>query len=872
MTEELDPIGYEGRSDLLRSIEALAASPASNALQQEPVCSQKRLAATSALFATLQATLPPAVLDTAAGANSRDPAPVLTLRRPQQQRHAAAATAGGEGASSSTTAAAAWHACAAGLATVLRFDEPDVIESVIGFWRGVCGLLDGSRWEALSSRPAVRQQGFVGWLWQAGPELLEAVVGQLHVFYQLTGISHLRQQPSKLSHHSKTLLTLLQLTAAEHAAQQLLQLLGWADSGLTCGDAFSLATQLLQLSADDPHADAWAAAAAAAAPHCTEQHPQPLGVSSGGPQAGALLLAQHAGSFLMSSFHEAAGGRPSWALSDYDACMVRLLAAVLGVEESETVRGDPTGGRAGGARGRSGNNRTGSKTRARHFNDPVCEAVERCGGPGRFGVLARLLASHPQWDVLARGLYLVVDAARRQQQQQAEADATAAPAVGATAAAGGGGKKGAAVAAAVVGQAKSVLPVLAEVARAGAPEDDAPAQAARSAALLLGLSALTRPEAGCGVEWRCEALEGMQRCAARFMEDHPDADDGLHAWLWAPAALDALLSTLLYDPSIKCRRAAVDAAAVVAVPGDTAAAGALVRTLAAKARDKDCQVAVAALELLVQVPAAVMADCFDEQTWQQLVVAGLRASAGGEAATAATQQRRQKRQHELSDDGRAAFLGLLSDVMRWDEAAAARQPGGGRLGGFRRVLLLLLHDPRLESTWEEAARQLEAEAEEQRQQQQQQRRRRQGAGPEGQAGAQVRRRRRNAVVDSSNSDDSWDSASEEEQGGAGEEGEKEEEDDSEVWEEESEGAVGGGVQQEEEGAAGESALGRAAVPIVSGCAGDEGSRRQGDGNPESKQSLVDCLLGGFEEQLAIEMEVDDDEGSGSLFFARAGYT
>lgn len=69
--------------------------------------------------------------------------------------------------------------------------------------------------------------------------------------------------------------------------------------------------------------------------------------------------------------------------------------------------------------------------------------------------------------------------------------------------------------------ARRVLAALGGVSAAGAHCADA--AAARLAALLAGLAALTQQGAGCGVEWRVAALGEMGRAVGRFQDAYPGA-------------------------------------------------------------------------------------------------------------------------------------------------------------------------------------------------------------------------------------------------------------------------------------------------------------------------------------------------------------
>lgn len=147
------------------------------------------------------------------------------------------------------------------------------------------------------------------------------------------------------------------------------------------------------------------------------------------------------------------------------------------------------------------------------------------------------------------------------------------------------------------------------------------------------------------------------------------------------------------------------AASAVAVPGGGPAAAALVQALSLKCRDKDGQVALAALELLLQIPLQMLAATLDAEAWRECVLAGLTAAAGGGGAgTAVAAGKRAAGSGSaaaLSCEGRAALFGVLQAVLSGPTTVAPHAlrgvPGGGRgavgLDGCRREVLQLLHNP-----------------------------------------------------------------------------------------------------------------------------------------------------------------------------------
>ncbi|GIL89199.1 hypothetical protein Vretifemale_17043, partial [Volvox reticuliferus] len=93
------------------------------------------------------------------------------------------------------------------------------------------------------------------------------------------------------------------------------------------------------------------------------------------------------------------------------------------------------------------------------------------------------------------------------------------------------------------------------------------------------------------------------------MSHHGDGGGHGHqqaALLWPRAAVDALLFSLLHDPSIKVRRAAIRLVSLVVLPAGGDGAARLTKTLLKKLRDKDALVSDRALQLLVQLPPALI--------------------------------------------------------------------------------------------------------------------------------------------------------------------------------------------------------------------------------------------------------------------------
>ncbi|GLC36399.1 hypothetical protein PLESTM_000439400 [Pleodorina starrii] len=78
------------------------------------------------------------------------------------------------------------------------------------------------------------------------------------------------------------------------------------------------------------------------------------------------------------------------------------------------------------------------------------------------------------------------------------------------------------------------------------------------------------------------------------------------ALLWSAASVDALFFSLLHDPSIKVRRVAMRLVSLVVLPAGGDGAIRLARVLLMKLRDKDALVSDRALELLVQLPIALI--------------------------------------------------------------------------------------------------------------------------------------------------------------------------------------------------------------------------------------------------------------------------
>jgi hypothetical protein len=144
-------------------------------------------------------------LSAGGAAGARDAAPRLArASRPRAVPAAAHGTACGA-SFGAHGGAGAWGACGGALSVVLRVEEPDVINSVILFWRRVADRLAGG-WlpgaggaaavgaaaGAPGAAPPGEQAGdplerYAAWLWAAGPELLAAIVARAHAFFRLTG-------------------------------------------------------------------------------------------------------------------------------------------------------------------------------------------------------------------------------------------------------------------------------------------------------------------------------------------------------------------------------------------------------------------------------------------------------------------------------------------------------------------------------------------------------------------------------------------------------------------------------------------------------------------------------------------------------------
>jgi hypothetical protein len=339
------------------------------------------------------------------------------------------------------------------------------------------------------------------------------------------GITHLQQRPMRTA--AKALLMLLQLTAGPSAAvapaavagtatptaaAQLLELMGCAaasgggvsaSSGsravmarvMPCSDAFSQCCLLLQLSAGAPGAEAWEAGQLRSG----GGGDGPLGCEPAGSglacRAAAFLLECY-GHDGVRSCSAAAGD----SLSDYDACMVWLVASMAAGPGGAAAA---AGGASGGAKRRGtrgGGSLEGGSEEAR---------LLAWAGSAGFRALAEVVAGHPRWDVLACGLVRAVELEATQDGAAAAQGAAGAPP---------GRGAGAAAAAAALRRVRRALRVLFEVARAAAGAEE---RTARTAALLRGLSALTRPEAMCCAEWRAEALGEMELAVTAFVEDHP---------------------------------------------------------------------------------------------------------------------------------------------------------------------------------------------------------------------------------------------------------------------------------------------------------------------------------------------------------------
>lgn len=175
-------------------------------------CSDARRRAQSTLMHLLQSSLPmprtpAAATDPLPGPLL--PAPALSRRRTDRDvsADAAAAAAGAPSAPLHppvAAMAAAWKAATPALNIVLQFEEADIIEGVIEFWREISSKLEGVDWldcisssgddesgaeQAAQCLHQQRQQRYIRWLWQTGPELVAAVVSQAHSFFRLTGDS-----------------------------------------------------------------------------------------------------------------------------------------------------------------------------------------------------------------------------------------------------------------------------------------------------------------------------------------------------------------------------------------------------------------------------------------------------------------------------------------------------------------------------------------------------------------------------------------------------------------------------------------------------------------------------------------------------------
>lgn len=741
-----------------------------------PDAGDARCAAATRLLSLLTESLPAVSAGHSTGGGTAGRAPVLLRARQQRAQADSAAEAP---LPPPLAAANAWRAAGGALRVVLRFEEPEVVAAVVEFFRATGAALLGSPpADVPAGAPAADADGdaaarFVAWLWRCSPELLAEAVGRAHDFWALTGISALRRAAAANDASLlPLLLTVLQLTDGGGAAAQLVEL-AWgvnaaaaaaAQAGapaaaamtqvLGCGDAFAAVARLLQLSAGDANTTAWEARAGAG-------------------------LARRAAAFLWAGYSGATGppvagmGAQRPPFSAYDLCMVRLLASLVA---------SVTGGSAAVQHGSTKGRRAKAPPATARGSEAACALAFDGAAPGA-RALALLVASHPRWDVLLRGLIVALEA-----DAAAAATSGSAPAPPISPAAVLGVLSAIARAAAAAGDAG------ADVADTGASADGdadgaAPRAAACAAHLLFALASLARPDAGCGAEWRAEALAEMGRAAAWLEARHPEAPEALLATLWGPATLDALLCCLLYDPSVKARRAAVALVAAVALPGASPAAAALARALATKARDRHARVAVGALELLLQIPFGFVAAALDPSALRACLAAALQACAASAAATAATSAATQGDGQVIGPEARAAFLETVSGLLAPTAPNSDNSAGVASAAG--RALVALLHDASFAASVEAVAAHCERERQrEQRREQEQQREsaaaasraaRDQAAAVARGGGARRRRRaggRRRQVVGSS-SDDGWESSD-----GAEEESEEAEEEGEEQAEEE----------------------------------------------------------------------------------------
>lgn len=199
-----------------------------------------------------------------------------------------------------------------------------------------------------------------------------------------------------------------------------------------------------------------------------------------------------------------------------------------------------------------------------------------------------------------------------------------------------------------------------------------------------------------------------------------DADD-LQLLLWCDTSVESLLYCASHDPSVQARRAAVQLLQHVVLPHSSSTARALIRCLADKLCDKDSGVAVAALQLFVQLDPKVLCSCLTATQWCSAVQASLQmlCGAGGVIGTQTQSGRggRSKAQADGAAGGGAAkqqFGSMLKKVLLSVGAAGQQQQQqgygwqwlttqGGRIvgaEGCRQVLLLLMQVPALEGQWQ----------------------------------------------------------------------------------------------------------------------------------------------------------------------------
>lgn len=395
--------------------------------------------------------------------------------------------------------------------------------------------------------------------------------------------------PAAAAAHARPAAAAAQMTPA----QQLLELLGchssspsrgtsaytlsaWAAPvarALTCGDGFSLACQLLQLSASDPGAAQWegrhrAAGAAAAGAGFETAAGTSCAAFAGSAYAACGMLPPQAATFLLNGY----GAGESWG--SYSSCMLSLLRSMtagpgasgakgmVGMHASQLcpqgtgkVRQQRAGGGGGGGKA---------------WSDGDAGHARWCESAG-FRALCHVVSAYPRWDLLVRGYVRSLEsdlalAAAAAADHATSFQSSAKAAVGDPASLPGAaavkGKDGKGAAsnkrpgAAAAGSggalpAGAVLGSLAEVAHAAA---DAQQCAARTASLLFGLSELLRQEAGCGVEWRCEALGRMEGAVGRLLDEHPGAMGRADAWR-CRTSYDGAYCTQL-PPPVRCMHSA----------------------------------------------------------------------------------------------------------------------------------------------------------------------------------------------------------------------------------------------------------------------------------------------------------------------------